>query len=60
MRQIGSRAREAAAAFDWARITRSFERHLNDVLQSEAGDAAQRRAHKHKLDALTNQDKTGV
>jgi len=60
-RQMGSRAREVAAAFDWARVTRAFEQHLKDVLQVEsARSASEERSAMQGPGGLTNQDKTGV
>lgn len=60
-RQMGSRAREVAAAFDWARITRAFEQHLKDVLQVEsAKPTPEGRPEMQGLGGLTNRDKTGV
>jgi glycosyltransferase involved in cell wall biosynthesis len=60
-RQMGSRAREVAATFDWARVTSAFEQHLKDVLQVESAKSTPEACSAvQEREALTNQDKTGV
>lgn len=60
IRQIGYRAREVAATFDWARVTRAFEQHLDEVLQVESAKPAPQ-AHAAKgRGGLADRDKSGV
>lgn len=61
MRQMGSRAREVAATYDWTRVTRAFEQHLMDVLQVEsARSASDEQPALQGSGRSTNQGKTGV